>query len=168
MCNSVFLCIVYRFAVGGVGTLKRSYGLTVDHIKNITIVISPDANNQSAAIKTVSRESKTEADKELFWALLGGGANNFGIVTSITFQILPNVPQVLKYWYKQPFACTGEIDLSVVTILSDWAKTSDCRPPEFNEQLDIIAAAGGVASHTISVSGTNDLVLQVHSLVAFF
>nr|AGK29877.1 FAD-binding protein [Volvariella volvacea] len=63
---------------GGYGNKANQFGLAMDTIKAIEIVL-PDGE-----IKTVSENS----DADLFWALKGGG-NNFGIVTKWTMETHP-------------------------------------------------------------------------------
>ncbi|KAF8654838.1 hypothetical protein AX16_003358 [Volvariella volvacea WC 439] len=60
---------------GGYGNKANQYGLAMDTIKSIEVVLP------SGEIKTVSEKS----DSDLFWALKGGG-NNFGIVTKWTME----------------------------------------------------------------------------------
>jgi FAD/FMN-containing dehydrogenase len=63
---------------GGIGHLTRNYGLTIDNILSVDMVL---ANG-----KFVIASPKENAD--LFWAIRGGGGN-FGVVTSFLFKAHP-------------------------------------------------------------------------------
>ena len=63
---------------GGIGHLTRNYGLTIDNILSVDMVL---ANG-----KFVIASPKENSD--LFWAIRGGGGN-FGVVTSFLFKAHP-------------------------------------------------------------------------------
>lgn len=63
---------------GGFGRLNRKYGLAVDNVTGATIVTADGQIRQISA----------EADRDLFWAIRGGGGN-FGVVTGFEFQLHP-------------------------------------------------------------------------------
>src|SRR5262245_19205497 len=67
---------------GGVGHLRRKYGLSIDSLLSVDIVT---ADGQ------LRRASATE-NEDLFWAVRGAGSN-FGVVTSFEFQAHPVGPQ---------------------------------------------------------------------------
>ena len=64
---------------GGLGILGRKYGLTSDQLLAAEIVL--------AGGRVVDCDA--DHDRELFWALRGAGAGNFGVVTSLVFRTHP-------------------------------------------------------------------------------
>ena len=61
---------------GGVGYLTRKYGLTIDSLKEVNMVL---ANGEQV-------RANASENTDLFWAVRGGGGN-FGIVTSFLFDM---------------------------------------------------------------------------------
>lgn len=63
---------------GGIGYLTRKYGLSIDNLLAVDVVL-PDGSFVVA---------NADQNQDLFWAIRGGGGN-FGVVTSFTFRLQP-------------------------------------------------------------------------------
>ena len=64
---------------GGLGILGRRYGVTSDHLIGAEVVLADG--------RILRCDDHHEAD--LFWALRGAGAGNFGVVTTLVFRACP-------------------------------------------------------------------------------
>src|SRR5262249_29584404 len=67
---------------GGLGTLGRMFGLTSDHLESAEVVLANGEVIECDAFRS----------PDLFWALRGGGAGSFGVVTRLQFRTRPALP----------------------------------------------------------------------------
>src|SRR5271167_4919964 len=97
---------------GGIGYLTRRYGLTIDNLLAVEMVLADG--------RFVTASARENAD--LFWAVRGGGGN-FGVVTSFLFKTRPvqtdyggpmlwpleDAPEMMR-WYRG-FIAKAPVDL---------------------------------------------------------
>ncbi len=107
---------------GGIGWLMGKYGLTVDHLLAAQL-ISADGR-----VLTVSAAENAD----LFWAIRGGGGN-FGIVTSLTFQLFP-LGQVLAGLVLYPLA-------QARTVFDIYRKVTQTAPDELTAYAAFVCPA---------------------------
>ncbi|MER7670861.1 FAD-binding oxidoreductase [Kitasatospora sp. NPDC096128] len=74
-------------AGGGYGPLSRRFGLSVDHLYAVEVVV-PGCEGDARVVVATRRPD--DPNHDLWWAHTGGGGGNFGIVT--------------KYWFRTPGA----------------------------------------------------------------
>ena len=99
---------------GGLGHLRRKFGLTIDNLKSVDMVTA------DGKFLTASENENSE----LFWGIRGGGGN-FGVVTSFEFRLHPVGPMVTLCapWYP--------VD-NAKEMLAKWTKFMDDAPEEFS------------------------------------
>ncbi|CAE6473405.1 unnamed protein product [Rhizoctonia solani] len=66
---------------GGISPYSRRFGLGIDSVLQMKLVTA------SGKFITVNREDTDPKMKKLFWALMGGGGGNFGVLTEFTTRI---------------------------------------------------------------------------------
>jgi FAD/FMN-containing dehydrogenase len=91
---------------GGLGILGRTYGVTSDSLVGAEIVL-PDGRVAAC---------DDHHDEELFWALRGAGAGNFGVVTSLVFRPVP-APEATNLHLSWPFSDAA----AVIDAWQSWA-----------------------------------------------
>ena len=84
---------------GGFGFLSRKYGLASDYIKAIEMITA------KGEMIMVSKGQ----NPELFRAMKGAGQNNFGVVTSIIFDVIKTPKEVTVYNYFWPIEKAPEV-----------------------------------------------------------
>ena len=108
---------------GGLGILGRKYGLTSDQLVGAQIVLADG--------RVVDCDASR--DRELFWALRGGGAGNFGVVTSLVFRTRPASPAT-NFHLTWSFTHAA----AVIEAWQDWAPSA---PDELYASILVTASA---------------------------
>ena len=97
---------------GGVGHLRRKYGLTIDNLLSVDIVT---ANGDLL-------HASANENQDLFWAVRGGGGN-FGIVINFEYQLHPVGPELMEATVMYPFDKADEV-------IKAWRDFTETAPDE--------------------------------------
>jgi FAD/FMN-containing dehydrogenase len=106
---------------GGLGILGRKYGVTSDRLLGAEIVLADG--------RILWCDEHQEED--LFWALRGAGAGNFGVVTTLVFRAVP-APDATNFHLAWPFSRAS----ALIEAWQQWAPTG---PDELAASLKITA-----------------------------
>lgn len=99
---------------GGFGWLSRKYGMTVDNLIAVDVVLTDGREVRASATENA----------DLFWGLRGGGGN-FGIVTRFEFQLHPVGPDVLSGLLVFPFE-------QAKSVITQFARFTETMPDELS------------------------------------
>jgi FAD/FMN-containing dehydrogenase len=120
---------------GGLGILGRAHGLTLDQLLAAQVVLSDG--------RVV--ECDDDHDTDLFWALRGAGAGNFGVVTSFTFRPLP-APRMTNFHYVWAFA-------RAPAVIAAWQRWAPQGPDELSADLVLTATDDPASEPSVEVYG---------------
>jgi FAD/FMN-containing dehydrogenase len=104
---------------GGYSNVRRKYGLTVDNLRSVDIVTA------DGEFLTASEER----NRELFWALRGGGGN-FGVVTGFEYDLHELGPEVAVVTVMYPIETAS-------AVLREWREFMDGAPDEITSQAPV-------------------------------
>jgi FAD/FMN-containing dehydrogenase len=102
---------------GGIGLLRRKYGLSCDNLLSVQIVTA------DGHVRTASETDHPD----LFWAARGGG-RGLGVVTSFEYQLHPVGPEVMTATVMYPFESAEEV-------LHSWCAFAEQAPDEVTSEL---------------------------------
>jgi FAD/FMN-containing dehydrogenase len=123
---------------GGFGLLGRAYGLTLDHLVAATVVLS-----SGRAI-----ECSDDNEPDLFWALRGAGAGQFGVVTSFRFRTQAAPARMTNFILAWQFA-------NAASVLSAWQTWAPLAPDELYAELELSASDNPIEDPTVHVQGAS-------------
>jgi FAD/FMN-containing dehydrogenase len=130
---------------GGYGHFLRSFGLALDYIAEITIVLA------DGSIKRVKRPAgyPTTDDDYLFWAVLGGNAGSFGIVTKYQFQCVRDIDHPNSYG----FMATRQYDKTryknLMKEVQKWTKSVASEDQTFPLDVDFMMTVESTEYHLL-------------------
>jgi FAD/FMN-containing dehydrogenase len=120
---------------GGIGLLGREHGLTCDRLAGARVVLADGS--------VVDCDAGHEPD--LFWALRGAGGGQFGVVTSLRFDTVP-----------EPVTTRIEARGPVGDVVAAWQAWAPDAPDGLTVNLTVVAEPGAPASAVLFGAATLD------------
>jgi FAD/FMN-containing dehydrogenase len=117
---------------GGIGFATRKYGVTSDSLREVKMVLANGDLVTANATENV----------DLYWASRGGGGGNFGIVTSLTFDVHP-VDKVVIFQLTYGFEVLKQV-------LDVWQRTYPFSPDNLTAELDIFSPTSADVMQSLS------------------
>jgi FAD/FMN-containing dehydrogenase len=121
---------------GGIGLLGRKHGLTCDRLVGAQVVL-PDG-------RVVDCDRDHEPD--LFWALRGAGGGQFGVVTSLRFDTVPE-PMTTRIEAHWP-------DIAVGELAAAWQAWAPDAPDDLTVNLSLESEPGAPVQATLFGAAT--------------
>lgn len=118
---------------GGLGILGRTHGVTSDHLRAAQIVVA------DGRILDVDDDQH----EDLFWALRGAGAGNFGVVTSLVLGTVP-APDVTNVHVSWPFSHAADV-------IQAWQAWAPDAPDELAASLKLTEPGGDEPAPVVDV-----------------
>jgi FAD/FMN-containing dehydrogenase len=137
---------------GGIGLLGRKHGLTCDRLVGAQVVLA------SGSVVDCDRDH----EPELFWGLRGAGGGQFGVVTSLRFDTVPE-PVTTRIEARWP-------GIALDQLVAAWQVWAPVAPDDVTVNLSLVAEPGepvratlfGVA--TLAAGPTRELLREFTDL----
>ncbi|WP_308283338.1 FAD-binding oxidoreductase [Pseudonocardia nigra] len=121
---------------GGIGLLGRKHGLTCDRLVGAQVVL-PDGSVV---------ECDHDHEPDLFWGLRGAGGGQFGVVTSLRFDTVPEpmTTRIEAHWS----------DIALEELVSAWQAWAPDAPDELTVDLNLVSEPGAPVQATLFGAAT--------------
>jgi len=119
---------------GGYGQLVRAFGLFSDQIVSFEIFLADGTK------RVVSADSPEKYDQDLFFAVLGGGPGNYGIVTHITVRPFKDSDHKYARAFKKIIPYDPKFDHNVLVQLFDLTQEWENAPGDYDFCFTVAAA----------------------------
>src|SRR5262249_34695356 len=114
----------FRATRSGIGLLGRKHGLTCDHLVGAQVVLP------SGSVVDCGHDH----EPDLFWALRGAGGGQFGVVTSLRFDTVPE-PMTTRIEARWP-------DIALEELVAAWQAWAPDAPDELTVNLTLESEPG--------------------------
>jgi FAD binding domain len=139
---------------GGYGQLARAFGLFSDQVVSFEIFLADGTK------KTIAVDSAVQADRDLFFAVLGGGPGNYGIVTHITIRPRKDADHKYSRAYKQVIPYDPALDHGVLVQLFDLVQDWENAPGDYDFCFTVAAAEDNFLENVIGIASRDDFMTK--------
>lgn len=139
---------------GGYGQLSRAFGLFSDHIVSFEIFLADGTK------RTIAVDSPDQEDKDLFFAVLGGGPGNYGIVTHITLRPLKDSDHKYARALKQVIPYDPALDHNVLVQMFDLVQEWEDAPGDYDFCFTVAAGEEDYIANQLGRASKDDFMIK--------
>jgi len=139
---------------GGYGQLSRAFGLFSDQIVSFEIFLADGAK------RIISVDSPEQADKDLFFAVFGGGPGNYGIVTHITIRPFKDSDHNYARAFKQIIPYDRRLDHNVLVQLLDLVQEWENAPGDYDFCVTVAAGEEDFIANRLGRASKDDFMIK--------
>lgn len=140
---------------GGYGQLTRAFGLFSDQIHSFEIILADGTK------KKVCRNSDSPADKDLFFAVLGGGPGNYGVMTHLTILPLKDSDHKYSRAFKQVIPYDPKYDHDVLVKLFDLVRQWESAPGDYDFSFTVASGEDEFLANQIGIASYDDFMVKL-------
>ncbi|GLU48707.1 BBE domain-containing protein [Nocardiopsis ansamitocini] len=161
---------------GGYGHLSRRYGLVADHLYAVEVVVVDETGRAGAVIAT---REENDPHRDLWWAHVGGGGGNFGVVTrfwlrtpgvnsSAPARLLPKAPaRMRRHTIMWPWDDMDETSFTALfRDFCTWAEDNSAPDSPFTPLWSILLASHRSAGTMGMIAVIDDALPDAEALLA--
>jgi FAD/FMN-containing dehydrogenase len=119
-----------QFVSGGIGFATRAFGMTIEDVVAMDVVLATSDVSTSGKITKISEQS----ERKLFWAMRGNGSNNYCAVIRYYIKTHPCPPKVLVFTFNY------DLDTNVV----EWLTSEKRRKMNPNLTCQLVISKTGI------------------------
>lgn len=139
---------------GGYGQLSRAFGLFSDQIVSFEIFLADGTK------RVVAADSNDPFDKNLFFAVLGGGPGNYGIMTHITVRPFKDSDHRFSRAYKRVIPYDPNFDHDILVQLFELVKEWENAPGDYDFCLTVAAGEEDFISNQIGTASRDAFMIK--------
>jgi hypothetical protein len=139
---------------GGYGQLTRAFGLFSDQIVSFEIFLADGTK------KTVAADSELTADKDLFFAVLGGGPGNYGIMTHVTIRPLKDSDHKYSRAFKQVIPYDPKFDHDVLVRLFKLVQEWENAPGDYDFSFTVASGEADFLANQLGIASYDDFMVR--------
>jgi len=137
---------------GGYGQLARAFGLFGDQIVSLELFMADGSK------RVITADSATQADRDLFFAVLGGGPGNYGILTHITIRPLKDSDHKYSRAFKQIIPYDPRLDHNVLVQLFDLVREWENAPGDYDFSFTVASGEDDFVANQIGAASKDDFM----------
>jgi FAD binding domain-containing protein len=141
---------------GGYGQLTRAFGLFSDQIVSFEIILA------DGTTRKVDRDSKSDLEQQdLFFAVLGGGPGNYGVMTHVTIRPRKDSDHRYSRAFKQVIPYDPKFDHNVLVQMFNLVREWENAPGDYDFSFTVASGEIDFLCNQIGIASEDDFMVRL-------